>query len=80
MTRQQAREARILLGLTQGQAAKLSKLPSHVVASFERSGAAPSSNQGGMDRLVSLRTALEAAGVVFIEGDHPGVRLRRAET
>ena len=73
MTPEQSRAARGLLDWTQGELAKKSGVSDVTIRNFERGKTAlqPASLQ-------VIRTALEAAGVIFIDqnGHGPGVRLR----
>jgi transcriptional regulator with XRE-family HTH domain len=70
----QCRGARGLLDMTQPQLASASGLGLSTVVDFERSRRAVSS-----DAVQAMRTALERAGVEFIEenGGGPGLRLRK---
>jgi transcriptional regulator with XRE-family HTH domain len=69
----QCKMARAALGWGVSDLAKAAGVGINTVSRFENGGDA----HGGTRRL--LRTALEAAGVIFIEsnGDGPGVRLRK---
>jgi transcriptional regulator with XRE-family HTH domain len=66
----QCRAARGLLGISQDRLAEMSGVSKRAIASFEI----------GEHRLMranmrAIVSALEAAGVEFIDGDRPGVRL-----
>lgn len=70
----QARAARALIGLTQGDLATAADVSLSTVVDFERERrvvAEPS--------IAAIRSALEKAGVIFIEenGAGPGVRLKK---
>ncbi len=72
----QVRAARGLLGWNQDDLATAAKVAKKTVADFERGARTPYGRT-----LVGFRTALEKAGVVFIDGNGggPGVRLRKAK-
>jgi transcriptional regulator with XRE-family HTH domain len=72
MTPDQSRAARGLLDWSQAELAARSNLSESTVRDFEKGRRVPSINN-----LAAIRRALEAAGVVFIDGDQPGVRLTR---
>jgi transcriptional regulator with XRE-family HTH domain len=71
----QIRAARGLLGWSQGELAERSGLSVPTVKRVEADGGIRVSDEARQ----KLRSALEAAGVIFIEenGHGPGVRLRR---
>ena len=73
ITADQCRAARALLGLSQADLADISGVSRVPLANFEAGNSAPYPKT-----LDSLKTALEGAGVVFVEsnGHGPGVRLR----
>jgi ribosome-binding protein aMBF1 (putative translation factor) len=75
ITPSQIREARALLGWSRDRLAAFAELPPNAVVRTERGDA-------GVPLVVlsSIRFALEAAGVVFVDEnvDGPGVRLRNA--
>lgn len=62
-----------MLGWTQTQLSEAASVARQTVVDFERGARTPYPNN-----LAAIRTALEAAGVEFIEenGGGPGVRLR----
>ena len=61
-----------MLGWSQADLAKSAKVAKQTLADFERGNRAP------YDRtLADIRGALEASGVIFIDGAEPGVKLRR---
>ena len=72
MTPDQSRAARGLLDWSQDELAARSNLSESTVRDFEKGRRVPSINN-----LAAIRRALEAAGVEFIDGDQPGVRLKR---
>ncbi|PZX11856.1 helix-turn-helix protein [Palleronia aestuarii] len=74
MTPQQCKAARAMLGLSQDGLAKRSGVAVSSIIPFEKGQRAPRNAT-----LAAIRTALEAAGVEFIEenGGGAGVRLRR---
>lgn len=69
----QLRAARALLAWSQERLAEVCGIPKRTIARIELGGVAPQQRT-----VVAIRTALEAAGVQFIEqnGGGPGVRLR----
>lgn len=73
MTPAQCRAARGLLEWTQSQLAAAARVGLSTVRSFEKGVHTPVTHN-----LAAIRTALESAGVIFIDqnGDGPGVRLR----
>jgi transcriptional regulator with XRE-family HTH domain len=72
MTPDQSRAARGLLDWSQAELAARSNLSESTIRDFEKGRRIPSINN-----LAAVRRALEAAGVEFIDGDQPGVRLTR---
>jgi len=70
----QLRAARGLIGLSQTELAEISKVGRATIADFEAGKRDPYSRT-----LEQLQSALEAAGVIFVEenGEGPGVRLRK---
>ena len=70
----QVRAARGLLGWSQDRLVENSGVPKRTLARFELEESTPQQRT-----LSAIRTALEAAGVIFIQqnGDGPGVRLRK---
>ena len=65
----QCRAARGLVNMTTAQLAAAAVVPILVIFDFEGGWGKPIPED-----LASLRTALERAGVEFIDGDNPGVR------
>jgi len=74
ITVQQCRAARGLIGWSQAQLAEASKVSPATIANFESTKRQPISNN-----LAALRSALELAGVIFLDenGEGAGVRLRK---
>jgi transcriptional regulator with XRE-family HTH domain len=72
MTSDQSRAARGLLDWSQAELAARSNLSESTIRDYEKGRRVPSINN-----LAAIRRALEAAGVEFIDGDQPGVRLMR---
>lgn len=72
MTPDQSRAARGLLDWSQAELATRSNLSESTIRDFEKGRRIPSINN-----LAAIRRALEAAGVEFIDGNQPGVRLTR---
>ncbi len=75
MTPAQCRAARALIPMSQDALAAASGVAKRTIASFEGGTAQPYART-----VAAIRSALEAAGVIFIDenGDGPGVRLRKA--
>jgi transcriptional regulator with XRE-family HTH domain len=67
----QSRAARALLSISQIELAARANLSESTVRNFEAGRSAPISNN-----LAAIRRALEDSGVEFIDGEHPGVRVR----
>lgn len=78
MTPKQCRRARKLLGLTQGALARALNIQDYDIGRYERVGRVPMV-RNGTDPIGAIRAALEEAGVVFTDGEEPGVKLRKAE-
>jgi transcriptional regulator with XRE-family HTH domain len=68
----QLRAARGLLGWSQSDLADAAKIGRATIADFESGKRDPYART-----LDELRSALEAAGVEFTNGEQPGVRLKR---
>ena len=77
ITPAQVRQARQLLGLTQQSLAVSARVALGYISLFERTGHVPAPKSGGPSRLTAIRATLEAAGVVFSDGDEPRVNLQR---
>ncbi len=77
ITPAQCRGARGVLDFTQPELASKAKLGLSTIIDFERSRRPVSARA-----ITAIRSALEAAGVIFVEGngDGPGVRLRKGGT
>lgn len=69
----QCRAARALINLDQNDLAGRASVSRGVIIDFEKGKRTP-----GTNNLTAIKSALEAAGIVFIEanGGGPGVRLR----
>lgn len=74
ITPAQSRAARGLLDWTRDQLAECSGVAKRTLLRFEAS-----EGETRDSTLAAIRAALEAAGVVFTNGDEPGVKLRKAE-
>jgi transcriptional regulator with XRE-family HTH domain len=70
----QCRAARALMGWSQDDLEAASKVAKKTIADFERQARQPHART-----LAAIRSALETAGVIFIDqnGDGPGVRLKQ---
>jgi transcriptional regulator with XRE-family HTH domain len=78
MTPEQCREARRLLGWSQDRLAGMSGVTTRVVAAFEAEGRmAKPIDRSPIDRIAAIRSELEQAGVAFVDGEAPGVRLKK---
>jgi transcriptional regulator with XRE-family HTH domain len=77
ITHSQVRAARALIGWTLDQLEAASGLPKRTLTRFENETTAPRAAT-----IAAIRTALEAAGVLFIDenGEGPGVRLRKEKS
>jgi hypothetical protein len=77
MTSSQCVAARKLLGWSCYKLAAKSGAPAHAVRKFERFGivSAITSVMPRIDRMAAIRAAFETAGVEFIDGGQPAVRL-----
>lgn len=76
MTPAQVKAARLLLGWPRKRLAAMSNVPYAAIADFERGAVARSMTIGRLD---AIRMALKTAGIVFTNGEEPGVKLRRRE-
>jgi transcriptional regulator with XRE-family HTH domain len=72
ITAAQSRGARGLLGMTQADLAHASGVSLRTIANFE-SG----QRQPVRQNLAAIQRGLETAGVVFTNGDEPGVKLAK---
>lgn len=70
-----------LLGWNRPRLAMESGTATHIVRYYEEFGRSmkPGHGQAGDERIAAIRGALEAAGIVFTNGDEPGVKLRKPE-
>jgi ribosome-binding protein aMBF1 (putative translation factor) len=73
ITGAQIRKARALLGWPAYRLARRIKLPTETIHRAESVEGEPPLT---IERLVAIQRGLEAAGVVFTNGDEPGVKLR----
>ena len=71
----QCRAARALIDMSQATLARRAVVPHDAIADFENGSRAPIANS-----LSAIRSALEAAGVEFTDGDEPGVKLRKGHS
>jgi transcriptional regulator with XRE-family HTH domain len=74
ITPEQSRAARALIGWTQTELAAASNLSMSTIRDFERGQRVPTVNN-----LAAIRRALEEAGIELLDGDEPGVKLRKRE-
>ena len=81
MTGDQVRAARRLLGWSADTLGPRCRMPAAAVLAFEQTGkmSKPQGGSSTIKRLALLKATLEAAGVMFIYGETPGVMLRRPE-
>ena len=73
----QLRAARALAGLTQAALADRAKLDPSTIVDMEARGAAVL--RSSLETVRAVQIALEAAGVEFLDGDSPGVRLKTSK-
>lgn len=64
-----------MLGLTQAEAAKLAGLSTTGLNNIESGNVDPKAST-----LAAIQSALEAAGIEFTNGDHPGIKMRADQT
>jgi hypothetical protein len=74
ITSEQVRAARALIRLEQRDLAETSKVS---LPSIKRLETTPGALSAQPRTIEAIRSALEAAGVEFTNGDQPGVRLRK---
>ena len=81
MTPYQVKAARSLLGWSMSRLGVRSGTSVHTVRIFERTGqiAKLYCRTEQVDAVAAVRTTLEAAGVEFLNGDAPSVKLRKAD-
>ena len=70
----QLRAARALIGMDQSALAKRAGVNVNTIRNMERSAAGPIAGRAAY--VQTVQAALEAAGVEFLNGDRPGVRLK----
>lgn len=68
----QLQAARVLIGWSQVRLANAAGVGLSTVADFERGARTPYDNN-----LAAMQRALEVAGIEFLNGDEPGVKLRK---
>ena len=68
----QCRAARALLSWSQEELVRHSKITKKTIADFERGATTPR-----QQTLAKILAALEAEGIEFLNGNRPGVRLRK---
>jgi DNA-binding XRE family transcriptional regulator len=71
ITSAQCRAARALVDMDQADLAKAAQVTRNVIINFEKGRSKPNRNN-----LSAIRRILEEAGVEFINGGSPGVRLK----
>ena len=81
MTPDQMKAARALLGWSLDRLSVRSDTSYHTVSTFERTGRVGTMQRRPelADPITAIRVTLEAAGVVFTNGDEPGVKLRKPD-
>jgi DNA-binding XRE family transcriptional regulator len=75
-TGRQLRAGRVLAGLSQAELAKRAQVNVNTIISMEKKDLAELTSAFDVVRRVAR--ALEESGVVFTNGDEPGVKLRKA--
>jgi len=83
ITDAQVRAARQLLGWSTYDFSYRCRLPNTSICVFENTGrmqSSPFNGSSAADRLVIIRSVMEAAGIAFTGGEQPGVTLRKGET
>lgn len=73
-TGNQLKAARALAGIEQAKLAESAKLNVNTIRNMEAAGAGPIA--GRAVNVQAVQRALEEAGIVFLNGGEPGVRLR----
>lgn len=76
-TGNQLRAARSLVAMDQVTLAERSKVSANTIRAMEAKGA--STLTSGLDTVRAVQSALEAAGVEFLNHGRPGVRLREPQ-
>lgn len=81
ITPQQMRAARMLLGWSRERLAVMSETTISYIRNFENSGRIMkmASHEQSFDALAAIRVTLTDNGLEFIDGDEPGVKLRKDE-
>jgi transcriptional regulator with XRE-family HTH domain len=74
-TGNQLRAGRALIGMEQAELASRAKLNVNTIQNMERAGAGPIAGRAA--NVHSVQAVLEAAGVEFLNGNRPGVRLMK---
>ncbi|MFC7700935.1 MULTISPECIES: helix-turn-helix domain-containing protein [Bradyrhizobium] len=77
-TGNQLRAARALAGMDQASLAAAANISPNTVSAMEKRGAEMLTS--GLDTIRAIMTALEAAGIEFLNHGQPGVRLRAKST
>ncbi len=73
----QVRAARALLRMEQVQLAAAAGISANTVRKIEAADDVPNVRVG---TIRALQAVLEAAGIIFVNSDEPGVRMRRRDT
>jgi transcriptional regulator with XRE-family HTH domain len=73
----QLRAARALAGLTQVDLASRAKVDPSTIVDMEARGAAVL--RSSLETVRAVQVALEAAGIEFLNGDQPGVRMKASK-
>jgi len=73
-TGNQLKAARALIDMKQGDLAKLAGVNINTVVFMERTGSADITSAA--DKVLAVQTALEEAGIEFLNHGQPGVRLK----
>lgn len=73
-TGNQLKAARALIGMNQGALAKLANLNINTIQNMEGAGAGPIAGRAA--NVHAVQAVLEGAGIEFLNGDRPGVRLK----
>ncbi len=74
-TGHQLRAARALAAMDQADLAKRARVNVNTIRNMERAGAGPIAGRAA--NVQAVQAALEAAGIEFLDGDRPGVRLKQ---
>lgn len=75
-TGNQLKAARALVGMEQAKLAELAGLSINTIRNMEAAGAGPIA--GRSVNVQKVQRALEVVGIGFLNGDQPGVQLRKA--